>query len=224
MNFKIDYKIFFFALFFCITKQIRYYIIIMIFASIHECAHLITGLLIGFRPKKIGILPVGLVLSFKEDINCYNKKILKGDMLCLKKIIVLLAGPIINIFIALIFIKMEISTKFINKEEIIYSNLIIAIFNLFPIYPLDGGKIIKILLNIFIGLKNSIKCILIISNITLTLLDIILIMEIYISKNIGFIFIIIYLTTIVVIENKNMKTKYKIYGILEKNIAINKKK
>ena len=81
MNFKIDYKIFFFALFFCITKQIRYYIIIMIFASIHECAHLITGLLIGFRPKKIGILPVGFVLSFKEDINCYNKKILKDAML-----------------------------------------------------------------------------------------------------------------------------------------------
>ena len=224
MNFKIDYKIVFFALFFCITKQIKYYIIIMLFASIHEFAHLITGVLMGFKPKKIGIMPVGLILSFKENINNYNKKVLKGNMQCIKKIIVLFAGPLINLLIVFIFIKININFKLIRKEEIIYSNMLIAIFNLLPIYPLDGGKIIKQILHIFIGLKKSIKYILKISNISLFFLDLILLIEILMSKNLAFIFIIIYLTTIVLIENKNLKMKYKIYVILEKNIAINKKK
>ena len=157
MKLKIDFKIIFFALFFCITKQIRYYIIIMLFASIHECAHLITGLIMGFKVKKLQIMPVGLVLSFKEEINGYNKKIFKGNILCLKKIMVLIAGPAINIVIAIIFFYSKLNIIYISREEIIYSNLLIAFFNLLPIYPLDGGKIIKRLLHIFLRFKKIYK-------------------------------------------------------------------
>ena len=121
MKLKIDFKIIFFALFFCITKQIRYYIIIMLFASIHECAHLLTGLIMGFKVKKLQIMPVGVTLLFKEDINEYNKKVLKGNVLCLKKIIILFAGPAINIIIAIImfYLNMEIIEKIMMIKELL---------------------------------------------------------------------------------------------------------
>lgn len=221
MNLKIDFKIIIFALFFCLTGQIKYYLIIMLFATIHEMAHLLTGIIMGFKVKKIELMPVGLSLLFKEDINSYNKKILKGNVLSLKKIIVLFAGPLINIIIAIFFLKFKINIKFISNEEIIYSNLLIAFFNLLPIYPLDGGRIIKRIMYIFLGLKKSLQYTLIISNIVAVCLNFILINAIYVTKNIAFLLIIFYLTMILIIENKNMKIKIKMYSILEKNIAIN---
>ena len=216
MKLKIDFKIIFFALFFCITKQIRYYIIIMLFASIHECAHLITGLIMGFKVKKFQIMPVGLTLSFKDDINGYNKKVLNGNILCLKKIIILFAGPAINLVIAIIFFYFELDISYISREEIIYSNLLIAIFNMLPIYPLDGGRIIKRILHIFCGLKKSIQFTLIISNITTIILNSILLFMIYLSQNLALAFILFYLTIIVIIENKRIKMKLKMYKILDK--------
>ena len=43
----------------------------------------------------------------------------------------------------------------ITREIIIYSNILIILFNLLPIYPLDGGRIIKGILYIFKGRNFS---------------------------------------------------------------------
>ena len=43
MKFKIDLKIFLFAILFYFTKQIQIYAILKIFALIHELGHLIAG-------------------------------------------------------------------------------------------------------------------------------------------------------------------------------------
>ena len=40
-------------------------------------------------------------------------------------------------------------------QNIMYANILIAMFNLLPIYPLDGGRILKELLHIFFGLRKS---------------------------------------------------------------------
>ena len=37
---------------------------------------------------------------------------------------------------------------YITKQETIYTNLLIMFFNLIPIYPLDGGRILKRILHI----------------------------------------------------------------------------
>ena len=49
MKFRIDLKILFFLVLFLITGQIKLYFIVMIFALLHELAHLITGLILGFK-------------------------------------------------------------------------------------------------------------------------------------------------------------------------------
>ena len=46
MRFRIDLKIFLFLIVFYFTKQIEIYIIMIIFAIIHELGHLICGLII----------------------------------------------------------------------------------------------------------------------------------------------------------------------------------
>ena len=43
----------------------------------------------------------------------------------------------------------------ISIELLIYSNLLIFIFNMLPIYPLDGGRILKAIVHIKYGLFTA---------------------------------------------------------------------
>lgn len=87
----------------------------------------------------------------------------------LKELIILISGPIFQIIAYLILI------NYLND----YSNMIkiyhygILIFNLLPIYPLDGGKILNIILSLKISYKKTYKITILVSYIVLFLLLII---------------------------------------------------
>ena len=64
MSLKIDLKIFLFLFLFLITSQLEIYIILMVFAIIHELGHLVAGLILKFKPEEIKLSPVGLSIKF----------------------------------------------------------------------------------------------------------------------------------------------------------------
>lgn len=72
---------------------------------------------------------------------------------CLKEFLILIAGPIFQVFSSLILIFFLP----LDKELIISYHQGILLFNLLPIYPLDGGKIVNLFLNLFIPYKLSLK-------------------------------------------------------------------
>ena len=67
MSIKIDLKIFLFFFLFLLTSQIEMYILLMVFAIIHELGHLIMGLILKFEPEEIKLTPVGLQIKFKVN-------------------------------------------------------------------------------------------------------------------------------------------------------------
>ena len=83
MRFRLDLKIFLFLILFYFTKQIDIYIVMIIFAIIHELGHLIFGIILGLRPEKMDLMPTGLAISFKINVDYYNKKIGKGNISCI---------------------------------------------------------------------------------------------------------------------------------------------
>ena len=118
MQIKVDLKILIFALIFFLTNQIKLYILLMIFAFTHEMAHLITGVCLGFKASVLEVKPIGFSISFINPIVDYNKKILKSNILELKKIIIYIAGPLINFILGMICF---------FKVDIMYINLLLAI-------------------------------------------------------------------------------------------------
>ena len=211
MKIRLHLKIFVFIAIFIVTRQIEIYGILMLFAIFHELGHMLAGILLGFKPNSLEIMPLGLSVGFESKLENYNKKIKKGTLLTLKKIIIAASGPITNLLFIIIFLLFPISFFGISRDIAIYANILIAIFNLIPIYPLDGGRITKGILHILFGRKEAYRYSYMISNVTISMLTAISSIVILNLKNIAILLILAYLWYLVISENKRYRTKQKIY-------------
>lgn len=208
MEIKLDLKIFAIILLFLITNQIEIYILMMLFILIHELSHLICGICMGFSAKQMKIMPLGVSIYFKTLPKDYNKKVYKTNLLNIKKLIIAIAGPVSNFIIAII-------AYFMKSEVITYINILIGTINLVPIYPLDGGRILKYILNLRLNRNKVEEIINNISNITTAVLTMVASISIYYYKNIAILFIIIYLWILVINENRKLKFRKKIFKAMD---------
>ena len=150
--------------------------------------------------EKIEILPCGFSASFFS----YN---LSGvpKVFSMQELLVALAGPIVSLILALSFQYID-DTNFtiLTKQEIVYSNILILIFNLLPLYPLDGGRILKNILNIKLRGNNTDNIINKVSSVTIILLTIVSSIAVYYFKNIAIFLVCIFLWNII-LSNKLKK-------------------
>ncbi len=211
MRIRIHLKIFIFVLIFLLTNQIKIYGILMLFALIHELGHMLVGILLGFKPTKLEIMPYGVSVGFEIKCEDYNKKVKKANMLAVKKLIIALAGPITNFIITVIFLIINKNLFGIERNLVIYANILIGIFNLIPIYPLDGGRAIKNILHITVGLKKSYEYTNQISKITICILTGICSITILYIRNVAILLILAYLWYLVIVQNKKYKMKLKAF-------------
>lgn len=203
---------------FCLTRQIELYGVLMLFALLHELGHLFAGIFLGFKPESLSINPLGLSINFKIRIQDYNEKIKNGNILALKKLVIAISGPAINFLLVILFSIFNLRIFGIKQEFLIYSNVLIGLFNLIPIYPLDGGRIIKNILHILTGLENTYNYTNLISNISIVILTVFSSIIIIYLKNISILFIILYLWGVVMRENRLYNQRLRIYKVINDSI------
>lgn len=201
MKVKVNLQIFAFAIIFYLTKQIKIYTILMTFAFVHELGHLVAGVILGLRVKSINIMPFGISINFEDYSNKYVAK----------KIIIAIAGPLVNLSLVLLGVFND------WNEDVIYSNILIGMFNLIPLYPLDGGRILKYIIQLTSSSKDAEIITYKLSNILIIILTIISSIGILLIQNIGVLVILGYLWMLVIQENKRYRLKMRIYKLVSEN-------
>jgi len=201
---KVNLQIFVFIIIFVLTRQIEIYSWLMLFAFVHEMGHLVVGIMLGLKPKSLHIMPFGLTVVFET----YSKK----KTVEIKKLLIAIAGPLVNMLIVVAIWFSNISPDI--RQTIIYSNILIFVFNLIPMYPLDGGRIVKELLMLRCDRVIAEKIINQMSNIIIIVLTVVSSILVVYFRNVSIFFVIMYLWVIVVRENRNYRTKKRIYDVI----------
>ncbi|MBR6778881.1 MAG: site-2 protease family protein [Clostridia bacterium] len=100
---------------------------------LHELAHLMVAKSRGYALKQIKLDMFGLAVDLDENISDRDNFAIN------------IAGPICNLFICLLYMSaywlFPVSVLYLNTFCL--ANLTLCLFNLLPIYPLDGGKIFQ---------------------------------------------------------------------------------
>ena len=118
--------------------------IFTIIIFVHELGHFVAAKLLGFKVQSIEMYVYGGCTKLDMDINSP----------LLKELIILLMGPIFQVlFVCIIGNFIDFNNYMIFKN---YS-LAILVFNLLPIYPLDGGKLLLIIFSYFTSFYKSLK-------------------------------------------------------------------
>ena len=136
-----------------IAGRIGIYLISLLIVVIHEMAHYFMARYFCFEIDKIEILPFGAYLLLK-DMHLHDIK----EELC-----VVMAGPATHLF--LYYIILFLFNGYF-EEYLLTFNSFIFIFNMLPIYPMDGHRIISLFLQkvydikkaLYLSLKISIFC------------------------------------------------------------------
>lgn len=206
MKIEINLKIFFLLILLLMFDNINTYLIFLFFILVHELAHLIVGILIGGKPQKMTLSIFGVSIEFYSY----------GKNKTFSKIIFFFIGPLINILIGIMCYKYMKDSN--EKTLIVYTNFALGIFNLLPILPLDGGKIMKEILKVLFGFEKSNKIMIFISKCFLVIASLIYSVLIIEIKNIMILFLLIYLWYLYSIEEKKymlyLKTKAAIRNII----------
>ena len=127
-------------LLFILMGRFKFIICFMLLIIVHELGHILISLLFKWKVHKIIILPFGGLTKYDDVINRPLKE----------EILVSISGILFQLIFYNIF------NKFIDYKHFNLINNFIIIFNLLPIYPLDGSKIINVLFNKITSFKNSI--------------------------------------------------------------------
>lgn len=112
-------------------------LISFIIVFFHELIHYLAARHLGFTGFDIEILPIGTVLILK-DID---------EATPMEDLMISLSAPIVNLLLAAIFYKFHIKYSIDLYYLLFQCNFVIGIFNLIPAYPLDGGRILRDLIN-----------------------------------------------------------------------------
>ncbi|MDO4535793.1 MAG: peptidase M50 [Clostridium perfringens] len=168
-----------FIIFFILGLDIKF-IICFFFIVLHEISHLVVVKLMHIKTGEFKLHCLGATLEIKDYSNLSLKE----------QIIICLAGPVFNILMSITFF---IAFYFLKNSFlllIVEVNLVLAIFNIMPMYPLDGFKLLVSLFSLKLSYVSANK----VSNVISYIVNIILIIVsiiFLIHKNISGIFIII---------------------------------
>lgn len=160
-----------------IMGEFSLFITCSISALLHEFGHFIVAEKLGYKMNKIRLMPFGAELF--GDLDSFDDK---------DELYIALAGPVVNFIIVIILLGLWwLKPELYNYTyEIFTNNLVMGVFNLLPIFPLDGGRIVLCFLSRKMERKKAARLVKNITKVFGVFLFIIFILSAFIKINLSF--------------------------------------
>ncbi|UOE96516.1 M50 family metallopeptidase [Alkalihalobacillus sp. LMS39] len=132
-----------------ITGYFREVLMVFFIVLIHELGHAVTAHYFKWKIQKIELLPFGGVAEMNESSNRPFKE----------EFFVIIAGPLQHVWlIAVSFFLVQFDFWTAGDHEMfIMHNAMIACFNLLPIWPLDGGRLLNLAISYYFPFEQAQK-------------------------------------------------------------------
>ncbi|MGG3888714.1 M50 family metallopeptidase [Metabacillus fastidiosus] len=130
-----------------LTANFKAVLLLLLIIFIHEMGHAISAHFFSWRIKSVMLLPFGGVAEVEEH----------GNRPLKEELIVVISGPLQHIWLqATAFCLWKFGIVSVADYELFtFYNLSILLFNLLPIWPLDGGKLLFILFSCFKSFRKA---------------------------------------------------------------------
>lgn len=214
-NIVINVFILFIFVIYFIYGYILEIIIMMMSILIHEFSHITIARLYGVEINEVEMFPFGGIARYK-NIRLTSPK---------EEILICIAGPLSNLIIILFFILLKnFQFNICIVNYIVEVNTLIFILNILPIFPLDGGKILRSILSLYIGYKSATIKLAYITYFICTFFILYDILNGTIKQDITYLSIIAVFTIVAAKKEKKMAAFVFISGIIRKKDELNVKK
>ena len=132
MKFKVNPLFFALALALIAFGHALDFVWTMLALLFHESAHALMARARGYVVKKMVLLPYGAMMSAGENFD-KTSSVLIG-----------LAGPLCNLLLALVTLGIWwlFPSMYPYTISFLYANMSLGLFNLLPVYPLDGSRVV----------------------------------------------------------------------------------
>lgn len=127
-------------------RGIEEFLIFLFTMCIHEMFHILTAIVFGFKIDSIKTAFLGLKITYAEN-----------KISPIKSLLVYLSGPLANLIFALVLLYLSDKVYIAKASFFIFYNLLFALVNLIPAYPLDAARALTAVLNHFFGSVTSVK-------------------------------------------------------------------
>ncbi|HLR64461.1 MAG TPA: site-2 protease family protein [Pseudogracilibacillus sp.] len=153
MKIKIDYLFLLYVTGAFLLGFLLEMIICLVIIILHELGHLMAMRICNWKVDEFRLSIFGGSIQYEEEAN--------RDMY--EEWFVVIAGPFVHTLIYSISIAMYPIYESDLIQMILFYNMIILIFNLLPIYPLDGGRMILLMFEHFLPIYYARKVVYMIS-------------------------------------------------------------
>lgn len=144
-----------FLLYTCFTGHFVFSLLAFLSIILHEAAHGVTAALCGHPPAQMEITPLGAVMRL-EDLSHTS---------FVQRILTVAAGPVSTLFLCAISVwsaKLGLFSL-ASTRSLFVCNIAILLMNLLPVVPLDGGRLLHLILELFLSRSAATKTVKIIS-------------------------------------------------------------
>ena len=109
---------------------------------LHECAHAAAAAIAGQPPRELELTPLGAVMRLEDE----------ARLPLLRRLAMLAAGPLMTLLLCGIALRLTAAGHLSvpTGRMIFAANLALLLLNLLPALPLDGGRILSLVLSSFL--------------------------------------------------------------------------